>query len=128
MMLTKWCQTFWGMHLFDVNNDIDGTRRQFWTTIGAVSAVTYIIATIALTGISRHDKLKDFMSQPWQWLRSHSVKGVLKFDEGTTASGAVHINEKKRGTSIFQKLKFRRHKRDVEKGKQPEAAIGQILE
>jgi hypothetical protein len=127
-MLIKWYKTFWGMHLFDVNNDIDGTRRQFWTTIGAVSAVTYIIAIVALTGISRRDKLKDYMSQPWHWIRSHSVKGVLKVDEGTKASGAVHVNEKKRVNSIFQKLKFRRPKRDVEKGKQPEAATGHILE
>jgi hypothetical protein len=116
------------MHLFDVNNDIDGTRRRFWTTLGAVSAVTYIIAIVALTSSSRRDKLKDYMSQPWHWIRSHYVKGVSKVDKGTKTLGAVHVNEKKRVNSIFQKPKFRRPKRDVEKDKQLEAATGHILE
>ncbi|PMD39426.1 hypothetical protein L207DRAFT_583301 [Hyaloscypha variabilis F] len=119
--------TFWGMHLFDVNNDINGTRKQFWTTIGAVSTLTYIVAIVALTGISRREKLKEFVSQTWHWLISHSAKGVLNLDDGTTALGTVHINEKKVAKNIFQKLKLRRSKKDLEKGKQPEATTGNIL-
>ena len=49
------------MHLFDAEDTSD-TQRRFWTVLGSVSGVTYLIAAAGLGGIHQSKRFREWLA------------------------------------------------------------------
>ena len=90
------------MHLFDIQNDVPGTQRQFWIVFGVVSGVTYLLAIGMMSGVDRVEKVKVWISRLQQSMGSSQEK------DAKSASW-------ERGIRMWKK----KGKRDEEKGDKP---------
>lgn len=96
-------QTFYGMHLFDIESDVAGTRRQFWAVFGAVSGVTYLLSVVLLSGIHQRSKLRQVLSRCFPAADVVTSPGFDEKLDGDTSSGdASHAGILPR---FFQKRK-----------------------
>lgn len=71
------------MHLFDIEDDIAGTQRQFWLVFGVISGMTYLIAAALLSGLH-------------QWKKPPQSKTDTRTEKGTKKQ-PTESNESEKG-------------------------------
>jgi hypothetical protein len=51
------------MHLFDIDNNMTATKRQFWIVFGSISGVTFVAAAAALLSVQQRSRFKERLAQ-----------------------------------------------------------------